>query len=389
MHTHGHLSPRVLPASRIGALYYLFFFFSAGSFAPFLYVYFAELGLSGQQIGWLASLAPLSTLLLATPISALADRRGWRVRLVLLAMAGHAAILFFLQFPTTFGGIALLILPLAVLASPGISIADGLIARTARRQRLNYGGMRLWGSIGFATSALLFGAIWQRLGFKPMFLTGSLLFLPLLWISRKLEEGPIRKEQKGKPVGVLFRDTGLAMLLTAAFLAGISNSLSLTFEGIYVRSIGGGNFVIGVMIAFAAFAELPTMFYSRRLIQRLRGANTVLLAYGLTASAYLGYIVVAEPSLLPLFSILKGLGFGLSFTSTVHLLTERTPDEWASTAQSLLTVGLMGLAPLIAAPLGGRIHDVVSPTAVFGLGVLALGLAALILRLASVFGKLE
>jgi MFS family permease len=71
------------------------------------------------------------------------------------------------------------------------------------------------------------------------------------------------------------------------------------------------------------------------------------------------------------------------------MLTERTPDEWASTAQSFLSIVWMGLSPLIAAPLGGLILDAVSPAAVFGLGVVAIFLAAIVLRLASFLGKLD
>lgn len=389
MQTNKLVAPKVLTPTRIGSLYYLFTFLRAGSFNPFIFVYFTELGLNGQQIGLLATVMPLSMLLLATPISTLADRRGWRVRIVQVALIGLGVVIFLLRFPTTFGALALLILPLAVFTTPTMSISDGLIARMARRYHLNYGGMRLWGSFGFAISALISGGIWQRLGFKPMFLVSSMLCLPLIWTTGKLEEGPTIEKDGRKPVGELLRDTGLVMLLLATFLAGISNSLSMTFEGVYVRSIGGGNFLIGMMIAFAAFSELPAMFYSQRIAQRLRGTNTLLLAYGFTTSAYLGYILVSNPSLLPIFSILKGLGYGLNFTTVVRLLTERTPDEWSSTAQSLMAMGWMGLAPLVAGPIGGFIHDAISPAAVFGLGVLAVVIAAVVVLFASIRGKLD
>jgi PPP family 3-phenylpropionic acid transporter len=381
--------PQLVTPTRLGSLYYLFTFLSAGAYRPFLFVYFLDLGLSGEQIGWLGSLMPLSMVLIAGPISNLADRKGWRVRIVQIALVGSGLSLFFLQFPKTFIELVLLILPLAAFSSPVSSIADSLIARMAQRDHLNYGGMRLWGSFGFAASALAFGAILQRLGFKPMFLIGSMLFLPLIWIAGNFEEGSIKVQQERKPISVLFRDIGLAMFLLATFLSAISNGLSMTFEGVYVRYLGGGNFLVGMMIAFAAFSELPAMYYSQRIAQRLRSTNTILLAYGFTAAAYLGFFLIKDPRLLPIFSILKGIGYGLNFTISVHILTERTPAEWASTAQSFLAIGWMGLAPLIASPLGGLIYDAISPAAVFGLGLITVGLGALVLRLAVYFGKLD
>jgi len=379
--------PKGLKPARIGSLYYLISFLCSGSYGPFIYVYFSELGLSGEQIGWLASLSPLM-MLLALPIASLADRKHWRVRILQSALAGLGITLLILRIPKTFGWIAGLMLFVAIFSSPLMSISDSLIARMAQRHKLNYGSMRLWGSIGFATSALIFGALWQVLGFKPMFIVGSLFLLPLIWLAGKLEEGPQPALKDRKPVLELFRDTGLVLLLLATFLAGISNSLSMTFGGIYARWLGGGNFLVGAMIAFAGYSEILTMFYGEHIARHLRGSNTVILAYGLMAIAYLGYILLANPQALPFLSILKGLGYGLWFPITVRMVTERTPEAWASTAQSLLAICMFGLAPIVAGPLGGWIHDAISPAAVFGLGVITLGMAALVLWQASLRGKL-
>ncbi len=365
-----------------GSLFYLGFFLAAGAFAPFLSVYFTELGFSGQQVGLLATLSPISTLIFAPLLSSLADRKRRRARLAQAALALWGLLVFFLGFPNTFGGIALLMALIAVSFSPIMATADSLIARMAQRRRLNYGGMRLWGSIGFATSALAFGAAWERLGFGPMFVVGALLVLPLVWIAGRLEEGPAQAARQGGRPTDLLRDTGLVLLLVATFLAGISNSLAITFEGIYVRFLGGSNFLIGVMIAFAAFSELPTMFFGERIARLLRGPQSVILSYILMGGAYLGYIWTSNPALLPVFAILKGLGFGLFFPNTVHILTDRAPESWSASAQSLMAAGMFGLAPLVAGPLGGLIHDRVSPTAVFGLGVLSLALAGGVMLLA-------
>jgi len=151
--------PKWLSPTRSGALFYLIFFLSTGSFSPFLYVYYSELGISGQQVGLLATFFPLMTLLFATPLSTLADRKRWRTRMVQAAVLSVAGIFFFMQFPDSFLGIALLMLPLAFCFSPVMSIADSLVARMAQRRNLNYGSMRLWGSVGFASAAFLFGAV--------------------------------------------------------------------------------------------------------------------------------------------------------------------------------------------------------------------------------------
>ena len=372
-----------------GSLYYLISFLCSGAYLPFIYVYFSELGLSGEQVGLVASLAPVMTMLMATALSSLADRNHMRVRTLQASLLGTGIIVFLLQFPTTFSEIAILMLFSAIFSSPTMSVADSLIARMAQRSKLNYGGMRLWGSFGFAVSAVAFGAIWQVFGFKPMFVVASLMYIPLIFITGKLEEGPITVKSERKPFSHLFRDPGIVLLLIASVLSGIANSLSITFGGIFARSLGAGDLLIGIMIAGGALAELPVMFYSDRISKRLRKSNTVLLSYGLGILAYLGYILVPTANALPVFSILKGLGYGLWLTGNIRLITERTPPEWASTAQSLLGVATFGFAPLVAGPLGGWINDAISPAAVFGLAIVSLVLAGVVLGLGILLKKLD
>ena len=358
-----------------GSLYYLFTFLSNGSYAPFIYVYFSELGLNGKQIGILSVLSPILTMLLSPMISSYVDRSHLRVKMLRISLFCVAVLVYLLQFPTTFEEIALFMVFMAIFSSPVMSIAEALIARMAQRDQLNYGGMRLWGSFGFAISALGFGAIWQVWGFKPMFIIGSLLYLPVLILAGQLQEGPQFVHAQRKPALQMLTDHGLLLLLIATFFASVSNSLAMTYNGVYARSLGSGNLLIGMITAFGAFAELPIMFYSDRIAFRLKKVNGVLLAYLLMALAFVGYVLVKNPVWLPLFSAVRGLGYGLWITITIRLVTHRTPAEWAATAQSLLTVCMFGMAPLVAGLFGGWIYDAISPAAVFILGIIALGSA--------------
>jgi MFS family permease len=204
-----------------------------------------------------------------------------------------------------------------------------------------------------------------------------------------VEEGPVVVSTKRLPVSTIFHNAGLLLLLLATFLSGMSNSLFLTFGPIFARSIGANSTLIGMMVAFGGFAELPAMFFNERIANRLGKVNTVILAFVLMAIGYLGYIYTKNPALLPAITIIRGFGYGLWFTGTIRLLIDLTPEEWAATAQSLLVVCSFGLSPLLAGPLGGWINDTVSPAAVFGLAVLSLLLGGVVLWLASLRGKLS
>lgn len=372
-----------------GSLYYMVTFLIAGSWFPYLNVYLTKLGLSGQQVGMLSILSPISAMLISTAIAAQADRTQRRRLFAQIGMVATAVCIFLLRYPTSYGGILALMLFYAIFSSPLMTLSDALISRMAQRHKLNFGGMRLWGSFMFAVASVAFGGLWEIYGFKPMFVVASVLYIPLIWVTGKLEEGPASLSKENIPLSRVLKDIGLVYLLVATFLAGISNSIFMAFGGIYASWMGAGELLIGVMIAAGGMAELPAMFYSNLTANRLGKVNTAILSYGLMALAYLGYIIAPNPSYLPLFSILKGLGYGLWLTVTIRILVERTPPEWAATAQSFLTLTWFGLSPIVAGPLGGWLYDTIHPAAIYVLNAVTLFAGAVVLWLAARAKKLD
>jgi len=72
--------------------------------------------------------------------------------------------------------------------------------------------------------------------------------------------------------------------------------------------------------------------------------------------------------------------------STVRLVDERTPPEWAATVQAIMNAGAGGLAPLVASLLGGLIYDTLGPSAVYVACAAAIGLAIAVLAIATARG---
>jgi len=378
--------PHPSPAVR-GARYYTLYWGVVGVYYPFLGVYLAQLGLSGREIGVLYALLPFMALVAAPFVSLLADLKGWRVRLLVGALLALAPVTLALALPRAFWGIFPLLALLALLRAVAEPLADSLAVRMAARYRLRYGTLRLWGSLSFAATALLFGWLWERAGFGLMFPATGLLFLLVAFSAMGLEEGHTQALTPRRPFWEVGRDRGLVALFVASLFVGASLGVFNTFSGVYLADLGAGEFLVGALFALSALCELPTM----RLADRMLGTRptrcaealptvaglvpvigdrsspaVLLLSYGLLTLAYLGYGLTAVPTLLLLFGALKGLGFGLFFVGTVRLVDARTPPHWSSTFQSLIMgAAAFGLGQLVASPLGGLLYDLVSPGSVF------------------------
>jgi MFS family permease len=364
-----------------GGLFYLSYYGAVAAYMPFLSVFYAQQGLSGSEIGWLAGVGPLVGLLGAPALAALADRHGWQVRMLTLGLAGMALCLLALPLFRSFLWLLVVVALLAVVSSPVLSIADGLIAQMAARRALNYGQMRLWGSVSWVVLPPLGGALWQEVGLAWMFPLASVLFLATIPIVRAFEHERLRPTSAAVTPRPAVGDARLRTVLIGSFGVGLGMSMTVTFAAIYLDRLGG-QVLVGLFSGVAALSEIPVMLWSERIMRRLGGPRTLLLAYALLGTAYLGLALITQPELLLGVALARGLGFGLLTPTTVRLIAGWAPPGRAATSQALLNSVLWGLAPLIAGPLAGAIYDVRGPGAVFLIATGASVLAGLVLTAA-------
>mgnify|MGYP001344919143 CR=1 FL=1 len=374
------LSPLVL-----GALFYWFYWSFVAVYDPFLNVYLADdRGLSGFEIGILAAFGPLAALLLGPFLSAVADQRGWRLRLLQWALIGWIVALLLLRWPQSFWGFVPVMVMVAVFRSPTSPIGDGLIAEMAATRHLSYGAMRLWGSLGFAIVSILGGMAWQQLGYGPMFFVAAVTAVPCVLLITRLEEKPVQERQPSGSAWELLRDPGLLTLFTIAFLGGVSLISTFIFGGIFMAHLGGSRFYVGLMFGLSALAEVPIMLASDKIMRRLTPPGTMLLALVVIAASVYGYALSHSPNILLAAAILKGVGYGLFFVTIVHLINQRTPDAWKSTAQAIMGACFVGLAPLFTSALTGYIFDVWGGLVMFTITATfsVVGIALMVLALA-------
>ena len=161
-----------------GALFYGTYWLAIAAFDPFLNVYFNRLGLSGLQIGWLSMLSPLFIMLIPPFVSHIADKYAIRVRLLIISILTVAGTIMLYSFPRTFYGFLPTVILVSALRSSIGPLSDSLIARMASKYRVDFGNMRLGGSIAYAVASLLLGFFWSLVGFGYMFVVSGLLLIP-------------------------------------------------------------------------------------------------------------------------------------------------------------------------------------------------------------------
>ena len=367
-----------------GSLYYTVFWALVAIFAPFVNLHWQEIGVTSQQLGYLSTFGPLMAMLLAPVISRLADLRSAHRELLAAALFGSGAAIFGLGFAKDFMGVLIGSIALGIAACAFGPLADGLIARMASRRHLEFGRMRLWGSVSFAVFSLAFGWLWSRVGYGHMlFLTGGLLMLMtpfalLLEADRSDLETPSEARGLTRPPKIW--NAGLYVLLGVNLLIGFALGFVGPFLGVRMKDLGGGALEVGALFAISALSEFPAMRFEKRIAARIGDAGVLIVSSAMFAVSYLGYALAPSAGVMLGFAVVQGTAFGLFFVASVRTIDAKA-GALLGTMQSWRNALAFGIAPLIAGPVAGWIAQSSASAWVFTVAGAFGVLAALLMHL--------
>lgn len=365
-----------------GGLFYGVYWGVVGLYQPYMFVYFSSLGFSKAQIGMLSSVLSLCVMISTPMFSRLADRLNRRTTVMAGLVLVYATLLTIFPIAKTFQSILPMFLLMSIFYTPIAPIGDSLVVRMASGGKASFGGMRLWGSLVFAVTTAVFGIIWQKTGFQPMFYIGAGLMATCTTFAVLLLDEPRPAEdtsptratahmQEATPAAasslprMLLSDTPMLFLLCALILVGSAFSIVWTFDTLFVTSLGVGNSMIGYMRGISALVEFPPMLFSGWILRRIGHMRAFLLSVFLLALSFFGYALANSAASILFVNVIKGLGYGLFFIAMVVIVDKRAPRGFSSTYQGITSAAAFGLAPAISAPLGGWLYDLISPRSLF------------------------
>lgn len=340
-----------------GALFYGIFWGHHALLWPFLNVYLVGLGISGWQIGVINALTPAMTVLVAPAITSLADRKARRAALLAAFYGALSLSYILLGAARSFYGVLACALVLAFCYSPTVPLADALVIRMGVRHVVDYGRMRLWGSVTFAVITILMGFVWARLGMRWMFPAAAAGALATALSASLLDEEAPVSRRTHSPWQLLIHDRGLLALFVATVLVGAALQIGFVFSSVYMRHMGGDASMVGLWNGLSAASEIPMMFIGGGLVRRLGGVPAILLSYGLLILGYFGSFLAWAPWVLLVTGAVVGAGFGLFFIATVTTFDRYAPENWSASVQAMVNVGAFGVAPFVASFVGGLVYD--------------------------------
>ncbi len=334
------------------------FFFVIGIILPFLPLWLAAKGLSDAEISAVIA-APMLTRVLVTPaLGLLIDRSADRRRaLIVLAVIGT---LSFAALFWTDGFWAILLVSLlgAAVWHPLMAAMESLAQAGQTRYGLDYGRLRLWGSVTFILANLAGGAAVGLYGpvavIALMTLSALATVLSLAILPRQRREGAAARGLGLDAYLDWMRRPGVVWFVLGVGLLQSSHALYYAFGTIHWESLGYRPSTIGVLWAVGVVAEIALFAVAGWVLARL-GVRGLLAAAGLGAVLRWG-LTALDPALAALFVIQLGhaLTFGATHLAGVTMIARIAPEAGGGSAQAFyftLAGVVMGLMTLAAGPL--------------------------------------
>jgi PPP family 3-phenylpropionic acid transporter len=342
-------------AARLSFLYVAIFLF-VGVGLPFWPVWLADKGSTAAEIGILLSLSGWTKIIGNPLIAQLADRSG-DLRAVLIASAA-ASLATFALFAVV-GGFwpFLIVTTISSLAISALTpLSDSLTMRMVATHRIDYGRVRLWGSLSFILAGLAAG--WLIAGRSPSIvlplLLGCLALTLLSAVTLPIARGPVGTVSLAAWLQLL-RDRRLLLFILAAGFIQSSHAMLYGFGSLRWLAAGYGEDAIGLLWAIGVVAEVILFAFGGVLVRRLGPIGLLLLGGGAGMLRWVLFALFTSLPVLVLIQLLHALTFAATHLAAVYFLVREAPAGLAATAQGLYGAiawgGLFGLAMLASGTL--------------------------------------
>lgn len=377
---------RVSLAWRLGLLYAALFLV-VGCYLPYLPVWLKWRTLNADQIAILLA-TPLYIRIVFTPaISFLADLFGSRRGIVIVLAWGSLASFVLLWMSGGFWQMLLAIALLAINWTTIMPLVETIAISGIRKSALDYGRVRLWGSLTFIGASLGAGVViqfWDAGTVLPMLLLSTaILILGAYLIPQDLEVrqqmAPVRRLRLRHALALARAPLFLLFLAVAALIQG-SHALLYAFGSLHWRAQGFSGGTIGALWSIGVIAEVALFAVSGRVIAYV-GSTRLMVFAG--CSAVLRWAVLAfDPPLLAtgLVQILHAMTFGATHLASIHFLTHAVPEDRSATAQGLYAAVVAGLVLGSVTVACGPLYETFGGRAYAAMALLAgIGTAAAVL----------
>lgn len=329
-------------------------FFAMSIVIPVLGPYLASMGFSDTEIGLIAMLMPLASMLLRPITGVLADYWSRRLLVILgLAFTSISGILYI--GPRYIAPLGRILQGMGVaFYVPGSIALTSYLAKKTGKLGVHMSTRSLLNGLGFTVGPLASAYLTVKYGYHSPFIALAIAPLPFIFLAFSLEESSARQyTSKWSYTGILRRWFSIgrkpfilwvtvAITLMATGYSSLQTFLSLY----YMEAYGKGVVLAGTFFTISGLSSIPTRGIGGVLAEKTGPEKVVLASLILILSGSLVVLLRGAVSYM-VAPIFVGLGLGLLIPSMLVGVSSVTDNTEYGSAFSFSTVswdvgGLVG-----------------------------------------------
>lgn len=342
-------------------------------------LYFQYKGYSTLQIGLLYSVGPLIGIAANLFWGLMSDKHRTVKKILILILIGQLVFASFVFQSDAFTLTIVLMAFFFFFQQPMTSLNDSLILLTVNGTKKSYASFRVWGSIGFAVAALVFGQLLKQFGagITPVLAISSLtISLLLALLLRDARDPKFKKPDFSGFLPIITSRPFLAFLVTL-LLVSITNRINDGFLALYLQKLGASPSIVGWAWMASAVSEIPVFFLLSKYGHKLKELPLLAVCSLMYAIRFLFMSTVDNPLWVIAIQTMHSVSFGILLFTAIRYIQSTIPDQYRASGQAVFAVTWSGAAGLISGTLGGWLFNAYSPHTMYFIASL-LALAAMI-----------
>lgn len=350
-------------------LMYNFYYLSWAIFSALISIYLLDKGFKASEVSLVVSTFFLTSMIFQPVIGMFSDRYDVKkVNFVLFTLAG-------------IGGLAFMFASSLITITIGYSFVLTLINGTnpvmekiASSSPYQYGKIRIWGTIGYATGSWLAGMIYQLISPSAIFIcfiiTMILCIIGLLGTQTPSELGQ-NNEEKTKTSTLFHNYKYLYYLIIAAIFQGITN-MANTYIPAMFQNDGLKVSLVSTILSFAVLCEAPLVLFSHKFMDKLTNKRLLIIAYSMITIQFLCYALNVWLPLKVIITLITKHPSGMLFIMiNLKIVSTLVPKEHQITALAFVQT-LRNLSSIIFQNIAGQILDISSYQILFALSLIVI-----------------
>lgn len=350
-------------------LMYNFYYLSWAVFSALISVYLLDKDFKASEVSLVVSTSFLTSMIFQPVIGMFSDRYDVKkVNFVLFTLSG-------------IGGLAFMFASSLITITIGYSFVLTLINGTnpvmekiASSSPYQYGKIRIWGTIGYATGSWLAGMIYQLISPSAIFIcfiiTMILCIIGLLGTQTPSELGQ-NNEEKTKTSTLFHNYKYLYYLIIAAIFQGITN-MANTYIPAMFQNDGLKVSLVSTILSFAVLCEAPLVLFSHKFMDKLTNKRLLIIAYSMITIQFLCYALNVWLPLKVIITLITKHPSGMLFIMiNLKIVSTLVPKEHQITALAFVQT-LRNLSSIIFQNIAGQILDISSYQILFALSLIVI-----------------